>query len=352
MAALRWGVLSTASIGKRLVNPAIQASSNGELVAVASRDAERARAFAAGTGIPRHHGSYEALLGDPEVDAVYIPLPNGMHREWSIRAAEHGKHVLCEKPLALDAAECLEMEAAAQANGVLLMEAFMYRFHPRIGRLVELVRSGAVGELRGIRSAFTFPLTRPHDIRWSSELGGGALLDVGCYCVNVSRTVAGAEPVEAAAWAEWTEGGVDARLAGMLRFDDGLVAQFDCALTMERRELCEVAGSDGVLTVEDAFLPGTGPTAILTMRGAAEPAVETVDGADEYVLMVEHFADCVLNGTPLRYPVTEAAANMRVIEALYRSAREGGTTRRIGGSEDTDAAHRPASIDMATRADR
>ena len=329
MAGLRWGVLSTANIGKKLVNPAIQASSNGELVAVASRDAERARAFAAETGIPRHHGSYEALLEDPDVDALYIPLPNGMHREWSIRAAEHGKHVLCEKPLALDAAECLAMNAAAHDNGVLLMEAFMYRFHPRIDRIIERVRAGAIGELRAIRSAFTFRLTRPTDIRWSRELGGGALMDVGCYCVNVSRTVVGAEPVEVAAWAHFTGDNVDARLAGMLRFDGGVVAQFDCALTMERREMCEVAGTDGVLAIEDAFLPGTGDTDIRTLRGRAQPAIETVPGADEYRLMVEHFARCALDGTPLRYPATEAAANMRVIEALLASARAGGAPRRV-----------------------
>jgi D-xylose 1-dehydrogenase (NADP+, D-xylono-1,5-lactone-forming) len=329
MAALRWGVLSTANIGRIAVNPAIRASSNGELAAVASRDAEKARAFAEAGGFPRHHGSYEALLEDPHVDAVYIPLPNGMHREWSIKAAEHGKHVLCEKPLGLDAAECLEMAAAADANGVVLMEAFMYRFHPRIDRIIERVRAGAIGELRGIRSAFTFRLTRMTDIRWRRELGGGALMDVGCYCVNVSRTVAGAEPVEVAAWADFTGGDVDARLAGMLRFDGDVFAQFDCALTMERREMCEVAGTDGVLAIEDAFLPGTGDTDIRTLRGRAQPSVETVPGADEYRLMVEHFARCALDGTPLRYPATEAAANMRVIDALLASARAGGAPRRI-----------------------
>jgi predicted dehydrogenase len=321
---LRWGVLSTANIGRAAVNPAIQASSNGELVAVASRDAERARAFAAAAGIPQHHGSYEALLDDDAVDAVYIPLPNGMHREWCERAAARGKHVLCEKPLALNAEECRAMDAAAQANGVLLMEAFMYRFHPRIGRVIERVRSGDIGSLEIVRSAFTFRLTKPGNIRWSAELGGGALMDVGCYCVNVSRTVAGAEPVEATAWAEWADSGVDARLAGMLRFDTGPVAQFDCSLTMERRELCEIAGTDGSLTLDGAFLPGTGETGIRLHRGREPEAVETVAGADEYRLMVEHFADCALYGKPVRYPPSEAAANMRVIDALYRSARAGG----------------------------
>jgi predicted dehydrogenase len=312
------------------VNPAIQASSNGELVAVASRDGERARAFAQAAGIPRHHGSYEALLEDADVDAIYIPLPNSMHREWSVRAAEHGKHVLCEKPLGLTAAECLEMASAAEANGVLLMEAFMYRFHPRARRVVELARSGGLGAIEVIRSAFSFRLTRPENIRWSANLGGGALMDVGCYCVNVSRTIAAAEPVEAIAWAEWADSGVDARLAGMLRFSHGPVAQFDCSLTIERREVCEVAGTDAVLNVDAAFLPGAGETEIHVRRGRNEVVSERVPGADQYRLMVEHFADCALNGSPLRYTPGEAAANMRVIEALYRSARAGGRPAQIG----------------------
>ncbi|MDX1495553.1 MAG: Gfo/Idh/MocA family oxidoreductase, partial [Longimicrobiales bacterium] len=177
---VRWGVLSTANIGRAAVNPAIQASSNGELVAVASRDADRARAFASEHGIPESCGSYEALLERDDIDAVYIPLPNSMHREWTIRAAEAGKHVLCEKPLALDAAECEEMEAAAAEAGVKLMEAFMYRFHPRTERVVEMLREGVVGEPKTVRSTFTFRLRSRDNIRLDPDLGGGALMDVGC----------------------------------------------------------------------------------------------------------------------------------------------------------------------------
>ncbi|MBT8395595.1 MAG: Gfo/Idh/MocA family oxidoreductase, partial [Gemmatimonadetes bacterium] len=221
---LSWGVISTAKIGQRAVNPAIQASSNGELLAVASRDAGKARAFAEEAGIPTSYGSYQALLDDPSIDAVYNPLPNSLHREWTIRAVEQGKHILCEKPLALDAAECREMEAAAAANGVKLMEAFMYRFHPRTERVLEMVREGEVGDIRQIRSSFTFPLDRPDDIRWDRELGGGALMDVGCYCINVSRTLAGREPVEVRAMANFRDGGVDQQMAGSLRFEDGLLA--------------------------------------------------------------------------------------------------------------------------------
>ena len=321
---LRWGVISTSNIGRAAVNPAIQASRNGKLVAVASREEERARHFAEKWQIPAHFGSYDALLDDGSIDAVYIPLPNSMHREWTIRATERGKHVLCEKPLALDAAECGEMQAAADANGVKLMEAFMYRFHPRTERVVEMVRAGAVGDLKMITSAFTFRLKNPENIRLNPELGGGSLMDVGCYCVNVSRTIAGAEPVEVQALARQSSSGVDEQMVGTLRFGDGVLAQFDCALTMERRESYQVAGTDAYLTVPAAFLPGTDDVVIEENRGGGETAEHSVAGDDEYRLMVEHFADCVLNDRPLRYTAEEAARNMRVIGALYESVRMGG----------------------------
>ena len=321
---LRWGVLSTANIGKVAVNPAIQASSNGELLAVASRDEGRAREFAEKGGIPTHYGSYEALLEDDRIEAVYNPLPNSMHREWTIRAAEKGKHVLCEKPLALNAAECREMAAAAAANGVTLLEAFMYRFHPRTEKVLEMVRSGAVGEVKQIRGSFTFPLTRPDNIRWDPELGGGALMDVGCYCVNVSRTLAGKEPVEVRAMANFRASGVDEQMAGSLLFEGGMLAHFDCALTMERTEVYQVLGTGGHLRVQKAFLPGTGDAVIEQFDAEERLSTVTVAGADEYQLMVEHFGDCVLNDLPVRYTAEEAAMNMRVIEALYDSARRGG----------------------------
>jgi len=328
---LRWGVISTANIGRAAVNPAIQASDNGELVAVASRTASGARAFAQASGVPRSYGSYEALLAQEDIDAVYIPLPNSMHRKWTVRAAEHGKHVLCEKPLALTVEECAEMQAAADASSVKLMEAFMYRFHPRTDKVIELVRAGAVGEPHMLRSAFSFRLTKPDNIRLQPELGGGALMDVGCYCVNVSRTVAGSEPLEVQALAEWGPSGVDTQMAGTMRFADGLLAQFDCALTLERREDYEIAGTDGQLRVPAAFLPGTGDAMIHQHRGRDDRETHTVEGVDQYRLMVEHFAYCVLDDLPLRYDAAEAARNIRVIEALYRSARSGGTVETLAG---------------------
>ena len=321
---LRWGVLSTANIGRAAVNPAIQASSNGELAAVGSRSPESAAAFAKAHGIPRSHGSYEALLDDPEIDALYIPLPNSLHREWTLKAVEKKKHVLCEKPLAVTAADCREMHAAAEANGVKLMEAFMYRFHPRTVMALSLAQSGTIGELRAIRSVFTFRLTKPENIRLNAALAGGSLMDVGCYCVNLSRSVAGREPVEAQAFATFGPSGVDVQLAGSLRFENGVVAQVESALTIERRQSYEIAGSEATLVAENAFVPGTDAAVVVERRGKEPELCHEIAGADQYLRMVEHFADCALHDRPLRYTALEAAHNMAAIEALYASARTGG----------------------------
>lgn len=328
---VRWGVLSTANIGRRAVNPAIQASDGGHLLAVASRDQSRADSFAAEHGIPEALGSYEAMVSHPDLDALYIPLPNSMHREWVIRAVEAGKHVLCEKPLGLNAAECVEMDAAARANGVTLMEAFMYRFHPRAEALFESVRRGDLGELRTVQSAFTFKLTRQDNIRLDPALGGGALMDVGCYCVNVSRTLAGTEPVQVRATALWTERGVDAELHGTLYFENHLTAQISCALTQARRETVEVAGTDAWVRVPGAFLPGTGTVGYTIDHGTGPGSEDPLDfeGTDQYLRMVEHFQDCVRGGREPRYTAVEAARNMAVIDALYESARVGGDAARV-----------------------
>lgn len=326
---LRWGVLSTANIGRAAVIPALQRSRNGVVLAVASRDKEKARVFAEQQRIPRAYGSYEALLADEEIDAVYIPLPNSLHREWTIKAAEAGKHILCEKPLALTAAECAEMDTAARQNGVRLMEAFMYRFHPQTEKVLELVQAGAIGEPRLIYAVFTFRLTNRANIRLRPELGGGSLMDVGCYCINISRTIAQAEPIEVQAYANWGETGVDEEMAGTLRFANGLLAQFSCGLTLERREIYQVSGPDGHLEVAQAFLPGLNDTAVVEHHGRQGSKAHPIAGVDEYQLMVEHFADCVLHNRPVRYPPGEAAANMRVIEALYRSARNDGRPTRV-----------------------
>jgi predicted dehydrogenase len=321
-------VLSTANIGRRAFIPAIQHSANGELAAIASRNADRARDFARGIGIPQSYGSYDALVSADDIDAVYIPLPNSMHAEWTIKAAENGKHVLCEKPLAMNADECAKMEAAASQNNVKLMEAFMYRFHPRTQRVFELARNRAVGETRFIHSEFTIRITDTANIRFQTALGGGALMDVGCYCVNVSRMIAAQEPLEVQAYANWGPTGVDEQMSANLRFASGLLAQFDCALTLGRRESYQIVGSEGVLDVPVAFVPGTDQTAIRQAQGGKE-TLHRFAGDDEYRLMVEHFADCVLTDHQPRYPPADGTANMRVIDALFRSARNGGQPQRL-----------------------
>jgi predicted dehydrogenase len=327
---LNWGILGTAKIGRKAVIPAIRASSNGTLVAVSSRDSSRARTFAEEQEIPEALGGYESLLDHDGIDAVYNPLPNSLHREWTIRAAEAGKHILCEKPLALNAEECREMRAAAEANGVKLMEAFMYRFHPRTEQVLEMVRAGDIGELRQIRSTFTFPLDHPEDIRWDPALGGGALMDVGCYCVNVSRTLAGAEPVEVRAMANFQDSGVDAQMAATLRFESGLLAYLDCALNMEHNQVYQVMGTEGHIRVLEAFRPESETLDIERFDAENHLTRVSAEVDDPYRRMVEHFAEAALKDLPLRFGPDDAERNMNVIRALYTSAKRGGTVVEVG----------------------
>lgn len=338
---IRWGVLGTARIARRAVAPAIVRSSNGALAALGSRDADRATEMAAdlrddlgADGVLaladlRTAGSYEAVLADPDVDAIYVPLPNAQHLSWTLRALEAGKHVLCEKPLAMTAADCRAMHAAAEQRGLVLMEAFMYRFHPRWERLVERVRAGDLGPIRLIQASFTFTVTDPANIRLSLELGGGALMDVGCYTVNVARTLMGGEPAEARAQARWTIGGVDEQLFGTLRFDRGGVAQVACSLAAARSEDVLVVGEKGVARLRHAFVPTGEPVGLELHRPPAPPEVVGFEPADSYQRMVEHFATCVQRREPPRHGALEAAANLAAIEALYASARSGGATVEV-----------------------
>ncbi|MGQ0572191.1 MAG: Gfo/Idh/MocA family protein [Armatimonadota bacterium] len=322
MEPVRWGVLGTANIGVRAVIPAIRQSRNGRLVAIASRTVAKAEEAATRLGIPRAWGSYDALLDDPEVGAVYIPHPNSMHREWTIRCAEAGKHVLCEKPLGVTAAECREMIAVCRQHGVALMEAFMYRFHPRTMRVAQLAHEGAVGRVRLVRATFTFAVRDTvNNIRMKPELGGGALYDVGCYGISVSRMILG-EPDEAFAWGHVGESGVDELVVALLRYGDDRMALVDCSLRLPRQEAYEVVGTDGRLTVPVAFLPGTGDVEIHFTRGT-DQTVERITGVNQYQLMVEHFGDVISGGAPLGLPPEDAVANLEVLEALLRSMRSG-----------------------------
>jgi D-xylose 1-dehydrogenase (NADP+, D-xylono-1,5-lactone-forming) len=320
---LNWGILCTSLVGRLAVVPAIQRSPNGQALAIASRDLERARREAASFNIPRAYGSYQEVLADPDVEAVYIPLPNSLHLEWVVRAAEAGKHVLCEKPLALNAAEVETMIAACERHRVKLMEAFMYRFHPRSIRVKALVDRGALGPIQLIRSAFAFLHRNPDDYRFKPEMGGGALLDVGGYAVSAARWLIGAEPVEVQATARYGEAsGVDETLGGLLRFPGGEIAQVTCSFRTALRQNYEVVGRDAALEVSLAFVPEGEESPLVLLRDN-QVETERFPKVDQYQLMVEHFADAVVHGQPLRFPPREAWANARVLDALARAARTG-----------------------------
>lgn len=318
---LRWGILGCAAIAKRSVIPGIQASDTGEMVAVASRDVEKARAFAEGAQVPRWFGRYEDLLADPEIDAIYIPLPNHLHREWTIRAAKAGKHVLCEKPAALDAQETLEMVTACQEAGVLFAEAFMYRYHPRYQRIKEIMASGDIGEVRGIHAVFTFNNAGDHqNIRYQANMGGGSLYDVGCYPISAARLLFGQEPEAATVSAFYSaeHGGVDMMASGLLEFPGQMALTFDCGMWANGRNRLEVLGTDGRIEVPYAFLGQ--PDFLLWRQG--ECITEGFSDLNPYSLQADSFGRSVLEGEPLRFDPLDAVRNMNALDACLRAGRE------------------------------
>src|SRR3954453_1774342 len=282
-APIRWGILSTARIAERIVEGA-RLAANAELVAVGSRDEARAREDAERHGIPRVHGSYEALLADPEVDAIYNPLPNSLHVPWSVRALEARKHVLCEKPMAKRPKEVDAAFDAAERAGRVLMEAFMWRFQPQTEVLARLARDGPIGELRYVRAAFGFDLPVSSNVRWLGELEGGALMDVGCYCVSALRLICGAEPERVSA--ELVErGGVDARLVAVLRFPGDVLGTFDCGMDVAPRGAIEVVGDAATLLAPD---PWHGPNPeLVVVRPGAEPERLRPQRVDPYARELE-----------------------------------------------------------------
>ncbi len=328
---LRFGVLGAAGIALGEVIPAIQASANGRVVALASRRAEEVRARARALGIERVHASYQALLSDPEVEAVYLPLPNALHEEWAIRAAEAGKSVLCEKPLATSAAAARRVVDACARRGVVLMENFMYRHHPQNRRALELVRSGAVGEVREVRAHLSVDLMHPADpanVRLQATLGGGALLDMACYAVNVARTILDAEPTTAQAWsdvdARW---GVDLTTAGLLEFPGGRVALVSGSFLAGGQGTYTVIGTRGTIEVPRAFIPGLGTRVpeglIVRVDTDGRRTEETLSPVNQYRLSAEAFAQAVLTGTPPPASPEDAVGNAAVLDALAEAARSG-----------------------------
>jgi xylose dehydrogenase (NAD/NADP) len=319
---VRWGILSVAKINERLL-PAFAKAENAQLAAIASRSLDKAQAAAKAAGIPAAYGSYEQLLDDPNLDAVYIPLPNHLHAQWARAAADRGKHVLCEKPLCPIAPEAAELAAYCKKKKICLMDGFMWPHHPRTALLRQFLDQGTIGPVRHVTGSFTF-LLEPDakNIRLTPEAGGGGLLDVGCYPVYGIRWAMQAEPVRAFATARF-EHGVDVFLMGQLWFNDGQTASFDCGFVHPFRQSLEITGTKGVVYVQDMWVPP--PKAVFEVRREGSYHVEQmgVEGRDQIVCMLENFGRCVLDKKPVTPSPDEAVKTLRVLDALIRSAREG-----------------------------
>ncbi|MDO8588459.1 MAG: Gfo/Idh/MocA family oxidoreductase [Armatimonadota bacterium] len=319
---VKWGILGCANIVRRRFMPGMRKARNAEVAAIASRDLAKAEAFASELGIPRAYGSYEDLLDDPEVEAVYVPLPNWLHAEWTICASAKGKHVLCEKPLAVDEKECREVVNACRANGTLLMEGFMYRFHPRALKAKAIADSGRLGEVRVIHSWSSHVLGDSNNIRLDPR--AGALADVGCYCVDASRYFLGAATtVVCGQWRLHPEREVDTSFAGMLEFPGGRVALFDCGFEYSYRQGYQLIGTEGTLFAERGFVPGDAARSLRLTTQTGDVESVRVRGADQFALEIDHFSDCVRSGKPVMLDPTEATENARVMDALRLSARNG-----------------------------
>ncbi len=320
--AMRLGLVSTADINRKVI-PGAQESEKVDLVAVASRDRRRAEEYASTWGIERAYGSYEELLEDPDVDAVYISLPNTMHREWSIRSVEAGKHVICEKPFSKRASDVEEAFDAADRAGRLLTEAFMYRHNPQTAKLAELVREGAIGELRVVRSAFSYSLYDTENIRLRTDVEGGSLMDVGCYCVSGSRLLAG-EPETVSGQAYIGPSGTDWVFTGAMRFPGDVHALFDCGTCLAERDELEAIGTEGSLFLDD---PWHCHEPVIELR--RDDGVEEIrlDAVDSYRLELENLADAIAGDAPLLLGREDALGQARTIEALFRSAETGTPTQ-------------------------
>jgi D-xylose 1-dehydrogenase (NADP+, D-xylono-1,5-lactone-forming) len=324
--AVKWGILSTANINRKLI-PGAKASPRVDLVGVASRDQARVEEYARTWEIERAYGSYEALLEDPEIEAVYISLPNTLHCEWSIRALEAGKHVLCEKPLSRHLHEVEEAFGVAERTGRLLSEAFMYRHNPQTNRLRELVDQGAIGELRLIRSAFSYSLYDEENIRLRPDVEGGALMDVGCYCVSGSRLLGG-EPQTVYAQAWFGPTGTDWVFAATLRFPGDVIALFDCGTALPERDELEAIGSEGSLFLDD---PWHCTVPVIERRLAGDVERIELEPVDSYRLELENVSDAIRGEGELLLGREDAIAQARALEALWESATTGTISCNLPG---------------------
>lgn len=321
---LNWGLLSTARINRALITP-LRASARNQLVAVASRTQAAADRYARQWKIGRAHGSYEALLDDPEIDVIYNSLPNHLHAGWTIKAVEAGKHVLCEKPLALSVEEVDAIQSAARKHGRVVAEAFMYRHHPQTLKVQELVKNGSLGTLKLMRGSFRFVLTRQGDVRLDPAMGGGSIWDVGCYPISYARSVVGVEPAEVFGWQVTGPTGIDETFVGQMKFGDDLQAQFDCSFVIPFHASMEFVGSEGRLSIPQPFKPGIDEKIYLTRGDQTEPI--HIKGQELYIGEVEDMADAILLGREPLISLGDSRGNVAVISALLESARTGEPVR-------------------------
>ncbi|MCY9665798.1 Gfo/Idh/MocA family oxidoreductase [Paenibacillus alginolyticus] len=325
---VRWGIISTAKIAREELLPAYKQAENARVTAIASSN-PKVREVASEFDIPTVYETYDELLNDPEIDAVYIPLPNNLHAEWTKKAAEKGKHVLCEKPAALSTCETVEMIDHCKKHGVFFMEAFMYQFHPQHKRIKEILASGELGELKIVKSSFSFFLEKPlENIRSKPDMGGGSLYDVGCYCIHAVRNILETEPDSVYASAIHIPGTmVDMSVNGIMHLKNGMSAMFDAAMDRTGQNHFEIVGTKGRLLATRSFLPQLyGGEAILEISVGDEVRTEKVSG-HQYILQIEHFSKCVLDRTLPSYTPENTIQNMRVIDACYESIATGTVVR-------------------------
>lgn len=315
----RWGILGTAQISTEFMRAA-RLSRRSVLRAVASRNDSKAREWARRYGIPLAFGSYDEMLQSGEIDLVYNPLPNSLHAKWTLRALEAGLSVLCEKPFTVNADEARAVQQVAVAKGLPVAEAFMYRHHPQWQKVAELLQSGIIGEVSSLHGQFTFLLDDRTLNPASVELAGGALMDVGCYCVHFSRMIAGCEPTWASAFEN--RAGVDNLLVGLLEFPNGILSHFETSIANFERHRAEIAGTAGSLLLTSPWVPGDKPATIQIHRPETAPEEIIIPAANSYQLEVDDFVAVCAGTTSARWPVADAVANMTVLDALFSSARE------------------------------
>jgi D-xylose 1-dehydrogenase (NADP+, D-xylono-1,5-lactone-forming) len=322
MEKIRWGVLGTAGIAQTQVIPAILRSDNAELIGIASRG-EKAKAVAEVFSIPYYYESYEELLRNQEIDAVYIPLPNHLHKKWAIEAAKSGKHILIEKPVALTAKETEEIIAVCNENNVKFMEAFMYQFHPQHKQVKEIIASGEIGEVKFIRAGFSYLLEdRKENIRMNKEMGGGSIYDIGSYCIHAIRHITESEPVQVEAFAELDpESGIDLSSIVYMKMENGVNCVFDCSFDMCFRQEYEIIGSKGRITVPGAYRPDViGNEGVILIQSVQGQRSESVYG-DQYKLQIDHFSQAIKGNFQPAYTAENTINNMRVIDACYKSIK-------------------------------